>query len=135
MLLSFSVDYMRPYVEAGYRQYLGFTVTERVKRQTIRQRGPRANVLLGRADPSLSLHLWWKSRTKDRAFIGRIDCGIVEPIRIANQSGALLIECDDMARLARESFALADGFESLTAFRDYFVPNMGDVFNGILYKW
>lgn len=36
---------------------------------------------------------------------------------------------------ALEAFARADGFDSVEAFRDYFVPNRGDRFEGILYVW
>ncbi|MGD9766814.1 MAG: hypothetical protein AB7U62_04150 [Pseudolabrys sp.] len=34
-----------------------------------------------------------------------------------------------------EQEARADGFESAEAFRDYFVPNPGDRFDAILFKW
>ena len=67
MILSFSVPAMRPMIEAGLRQMRGETVDERVKRQTIRARGPRAEKLLS-YDPichsiGYDLQLWWKSRT------------------------------------------------------------------------
>ncbi|NPU69985.1 hypothetical protein HL667_33690 [Bradyrhizobium sp. 83012] len=40
---------------------------------------------------------------------------------------------DLAAAFAREAYA--DGFDSPEAFRDYFVPNMGDRFDAILIKW
>lgn len=140
MLLSFSVDYMRPMIVEGLLQCgkpPGYKDTgKRVKRQTIRERGPRANRLLAYGKrPDMALHLWWKSRTKEREFIGSVSKWSVSPITIENQNGALIIECHQMATMTRDEFSLADGFNGLSDFRDYFVPNIGDSFNGILYKW
>src|SRR6185369_9072435 len=82
MLLSFSELPMLPYIRAGVRQALGEHVGgERVKRQTIRSYGPRAEQLL-RWDPvghtiALPLHLYWKSRTPKRERLGVIPCQLV----------------------------------------------------------
>lgn len=78
MILSFSVDSMRPYIEAGIRQALGEDVAgARVKRQTIRQRGAVAQRLLKwdtiAGTHPYDLHLWWKSRSpKEAQLLGVI---------------------------------------------------------------
>src|SRR6185369_6733241 len=87
MLLSFSVPAMLPYVRAGIRQALGEDVgAERVKRQTIRRRGKRADQLLrwdrsGHTIP-LPLHLYWKSRTPKRCLLGVIPAQLVRVYRL-----------------------------------------------------
>lgn len=164
MILSFSVPAMLPYIEAGIRQHAGEDVdAERVKRQTIRRRGPRAEKLLGwdtiaHTQP-YDLHLWWKSRTPQRRHLGTIAGGskvypitilhsTVEPpdgppypiIRIDGPRGwregdAMLFWSGDYSDPAFRAEARADGFDSAQAFRDYFVPNLGDRFEGILFKW
>lgn len=173
MLLSFSVDSMRPMIKAGLRQRAGEDVgSERVKRQTIRHRGPRAEKLLAHAKDAgwtipYDLHLWWKSRTKDREFLGCVShddrpfqfirCwwieilhSSVEPpggepyqcIRVCAPRGVIHPH-DGMAFWSPgqgagctiEQFARADGFETVEAFRDFFVPNDGDRFQAILFRW
>ncbi len=145
MLLSFSETSMLPYVRAGIRQALGEDVGDiRVKRQTIRRRGPRAERLL-RCDPiaqtiSLPLHLWWKSRTPKRELLGIIPAQLVRvyAMEIAHKpSGTCIYQ---LMPLGVESLDVAveaffDGFDSPEAFRDYFVPNPGDRFDAILFKW
>lgn len=109
------------------------------------------------------LHLWWKSRTPEREKIGEVEQGdgpirvypidlwhtYVEPmnaerypcVRINGPRGwregdATLFWSpgdDPACGLAREAYA--DGFDSPEAFRDYYVPNMGDRFDAILFKW
>lgn len=169
MILSFSVDAMRPYLEAGARQALGEDVGgARVKRQTIRRRGPRAEAMLKWdticGTHPYDMHLWWKSRTDERALIGAIPnlspkARIrIYPITILHSSVKPVIgeeyQCIKIDGCHRwdkdnscyfwspdhggdsfETFARADGFETVAAFRDYFVPNRGDVFNGVLYTW
>ncbi|WP_316184695.1 hypothetical protein [Bradyrhizobium sp. SZCCHNRI1003] len=174
MLLSFSVPAMRPYIEAGLRQRRGENIgTARVKRQTIRRRGTRAEKLLA-YDPighsiSYDLQLWWKSRTSERELLGEVRAGVpcgdrwqgvrvyqleilhsrVEPvrgepypcIRIDGPRGwregdaVLFWSPGDAPGSAFAAEAYADGFDSPEAFRDYFVPNMGDRFDAILIKW
>lgn len=164
MLLSFSVPVMLPYIRTGIRQRDGEDVgNERVKRQTMRNRGPRADKLLAarRMDQSIStdLHLWWKSRTPERERLGTIAYPklypidiwhtFIEPpdaprypvIRIDGPCGwrkgdAMLFwsEGDEPGgQFEREAYA--DGFDTPQAFRDFFVPNMGDRFDGVLFKW
>lgn len=146
MLLSFSVDYMRSMVEAGFRQYSGQDVgSERVKRQTIRALGPRNERLLKIDNPSreLDLHLWWKSRTPARAFFGKVEKWTVRRLTIKNHRGlSVNIQTDPGAPWASPLqpseigiLALADGFIDTAFFMTYFVPNSGDVFNGALFKW
>lgn len=110
------------------------------------------------------LELWWKSRSPERERIGVAKCGggnppirvfaidiwhsFVEPthapnypvIRINGPYGwregdptLFWSEGDHENGLIRE--AHADGFDSPEAFRDYFVPNLNDRFEGIIYKW
>lgn len=165
MLISFSEVSMLPYIRAGIRQAHGEDVGgARVKRQTIRGRGPRAEKLLahdpvGRTIP-YDLDLWWKSRTPEREHLGAIDRRLVRvwPIEICHGR----IETGDHAGLSRIGIfgpdgwrkgcsfvswvrgdrpsafadeAHADGFDSPEAFRDYFVPNRGDRFQAVLFKW
>ncbi|WP_316228356.1 MULTISPECIES: hypothetical protein [unclassified Bradyrhizobium] len=137
----------------------------RVKRQTIRGLGPRARDLLawdpiGHTIPH-DLQLWWKSRTPQRALLGEVACqhvhvyqieilhSRIEPtwgnsypcIRIDGPRGwrqgdAMLFWSHGNAAgsdFARECYA--DGFDSPEAFRDFFVPNMGDRFDAILIRW
>lgn len=162
MLLSFSVPEMLPYLRAGVRQATGKSVNERVKRQTFRGRGPRADKLLaldplGHTIPYM-LHLWWKSRTPQREMIGGVERCKVYAINIlhstvTNPDGSGYPVCridgpcgwrDGDAMLfwspgdADNGFiseAYADGFDSPEAFRDFFVPNLGDRFDAILFKW
>jgi hypothetical protein len=157
MLLSFSEAPMLSYVRAGIRQALGEDVgDERVKRQTIRLRGKRAAQLL-RWDPvghtiALALHLYWKSRTPKRERLGVIPAQLVRVyeleiqhlhdggLRIAGpqawrDGGAIFwspgrVGCAHVASESRSG-----GFDSPEAFRDYFVPNPGDRFDAILFKW
>jgi len=158
MLLSFSEAPMLPYIRAGIRQALGEDVGgERVKRQTIRWHGNRAVQLL-RWNPvshtiGLPLHLWWKSRTPTRELLGVIPSELVRVYEIEiNHQQNLEVRLDgpdgwrdgrptifwspgrvSCAHFIRE--AHNDGFDSPEAFRDYFVPNPGDRFRAILFKW
>lgn len=165
MILSFSVDAMRPYIVAGIRQALGMDVGDaRVKRQTIRPRGPRAIKMLERAvnagwTHSYDLHMYWKARAPTQcAFLGKIEGGgyiypitilhsTVEPpgapsypiLRIDGPNGWR--DGDSMLFWSEGEFnafsheVYADGFDTVAAFRDYFVPNVGDRFEGALFKW
>lgn len=152
MLLSFSVDYMRPMIEAGIKQEARKKLPKgtRVKRQTIRARGPVAERLLRRAGSThhimAALDLWWKSRTKTRAKLGYVMGFHVYPIVITHlTSGNILIDGLPKGALcwptnqepdaAFTAFARADGFETAKDFMAYFVPNPADEFIGILYKW
>lgn len=164
MLLSFSVPDMLPWIRAGIRQAKGEPVSGRVKRQTIRRRGPRADALLKHAEQAswthgYDLHLWWKSRTPERESLGVVEGGSwVYPITILHSSielpGQEPYPClrIDGPRGWRQgdaalfwspgnppgpflAEAMADGFDTVESFRDYFVPNQGDVFEGVLFKW
>lgn len=110
------------------------------------------------------LHLWWKSRTHERELIGKIDNDGIRPIRLYPISilhstvippegpAYHIIRIDGphgwcagdpmlfwsegregRARFEREAYA--DGFDAPQAFRDFFVPNVGDRFDGVLFKW
>jgi hypothetical protein len=171
MLLSFSVPSMLPMVRAGIAQRMGDEIgSEWVKRQTIRRRGKRAEQLLARAKDAswtipYDLHLWWKSRTPAREFLGKVSYdtsrdpirvypieilhSFVEPthgpnyqcLRITGPRGwrsgdaTIFWSPGDPPGSSFEREALADGFESVEAFRDYFVPNLRDRFEAILFKW
>lgn len=164
MMLSFSIPEMRPYVEAGIRQAQGeYVGTARVKRQTIRKLGPRSLAMLERAKDAgwthpCDLHLWWKSCTSERELLGVIkDVGHIYPITILHSrveppdappypvlridgphgwrdgDSVLFWACGETGSFANETYR--DGFDSVEAFRDFFVPNVGDVFEGALFKW
>lgn len=166
MLISFSEPSMLPYVRAGIRQALGEDVGDaRVKRQTMRRRGPRAEQLLEWASKASNtipydLDLYWKSRTPEGECLGKIPCSLVRvyPIEILhsriepmNREPYQCIRIDGPAGWRQGDVTLfwspgdepngfcaesyADGFDSPEAFRDYFVPNFGDRFDAILYKW
>lgn len=162
MLLSFSHAAMLPMIEAGLASDEDGV---RVKRQTIRRMGPRGQALLkhdplGHTIP-YDLHLWWKSRTAEKRLIGIVACPRIKvwPIHISRFVAeqldgttlpVLKVVISWGANRADHVFyhtigglglggitriAHADGFDSAEAFGDYFVPNTGDVFDGILYKW
>ena len=164
MLLSFSVPEMLPWIRAGIRQARGEPVSGRVKRQTIRRLGPRGQMVLDHASRACwtcpyDLHLWWKSRTAERELLGVIAGGCrVYPVTILHSTveppGKPPYECiridgprgwrkgddvlfwspgDPPGQFLAE--AQADGFDSMEAFRDFFVPKLGDVFEGVLFKW
>jgi hypothetical protein len=166
MLISFSETSMLPFVRAGIRHALGKDVgTERVKRQTIRKLGARAEQLLAHAKDAgntivYDLHLYWKSRTPECELLGVIPCSNVrvypfsflhshiEPtdgpeypcIRIdaprpvlGGNSCLFWSPGDEPNGFCAQAFN--DGFDSPEAFRDYFVPNRGDRFDAILFKW
>lgn len=178
VILSFSVPEMRPWLEAGIRQRDAQTIRPvaggmsdsieigRVKRQTIRRRGPRALRLL-EWDPNsfthpYDLHLWWKSRTAERVLIGvarnappmniypiHILHGTITPPR--SPAYPVVRICGPESWRPRQSTmfwspgdppgspfaeeARKDGFETPEAFRDFFVPNVGDEFEGVLFTW
>lgn len=161
MLLSFSVPVMLPYIRAGLRQRAGEDVGgERVKRQTIRACGPRNQALLDHAKSAgwtiyQDLHLWWKSRTTEREFLGKVDpvgtriypinilhSTVTNPdgssypvVRIDGPRGSLFWSEGYERGGAFEREAYVDGFDTPQAFRDFFVPNVGDRFDGVLFKW
>lgn len=150
MLLSFSVDYMRPYIEAGIRQMAGKKSSGPVKRQTIRARGPRAEVILKQADPKTgshmgTLHFWWKSRTREKAFLGEAKGFHVFPIHMTRGLSHVQITVGDGQQMVWTLgidpptpmllLIAADGFKTVHSFLDYFLPKTGTSFSGILYKW
>lgn len=164
MLLSFSIPEMLPYLEAGLRQRAGEDVIARVKRQTIRQRGPRAEKLLEWAKDAFwthpyDLHLWWKSRTPQRNHLGTVTGGShVYPISILHSTvippnepeyeiyridgprgwrtgDSMIFWSPEHGGQSFETEAYADGFNSARDFAKYFVPNVGDTFDAILFKW
>lgn len=150
MILSFSHVEMLPYIRAGILQAKGENVGgARVKRQTIRRWGPQAERIMDWPSPVFPyrLSLWWKSRTKEREFLDVFEAECV-------QANTVLIEHAKDGRIwivlgaqrqitwhpeqgdnGLSDFAYADGFDSPEAFRDFFVPEPGDVFKGVLYKW
>lgn len=165
MLLSFSIPAMLPMIEAGLRQRAGEDVgAARVKRQTYRRIGPRAEKLLAwdtmcHFQP-YDLHLWWKSRTKAKRNIGTVDGGskiyaidimhtwmqspgcpretifrIDGPRGWRSGDAMLFWKPGDPADSGFEQEARADGFDNAQAFVDFFVPNMGETFRAALFKW
>jgi hypothetical protein len=159
MLLSFSVDAMRPMIEAGLRQRRGEDVGgARVKRQTIRATKVRGKIILQAAKANrwrcpYELHLWWKSRTAERAFFGiasgddvlslpifighspMIDGGV--EVCLGAEDGAMDIKVGLPGETSGPvtDFARADGFEGIDDFREFFVPKRCSVFEGVLFTW
>ena len=159
MILSFSVPAMMPMIQYGVKQSAGEDVGgARVKRQTIRARGTRSEALLAH-DPiggtiPYDLHLWWKSRTVERCLLGVVPCARVhvQPIEILHseviepggarepifriERGAMIFwRPNSRDGQAFETEAYLDGFDSARDFIRFFVPNVGDVFRGILFRW
>jgi len=164
MMLSFTIDSMRPKIEAGLRERAvtgfprpaGYQSTEEVKRQTIRFRGPVWQRVLAEAKNGIverDLHLWWRSRTKNRERLGVVRSFSIEPVTILRPSAATC--CIQLGNMTLEapadgsissalpspllyvahSFAHADGFDSFKDFVRFFVPGPGDRFPGALIKW
>src|SRR5690349_6226341 len=149
------LPYVRAGIRQAWGDSVG---NERVKRQTYRRRGPRSAKLLahdpiGGTIP-YDLDLYWKSRTAEGERLGAIACQMVrvyavdflhssvkpvegpeyQCIRITGPrhcwegtQGVMFWSPGETANgFAREAYR--DGFDSPEAFRDYFVPNMGDRF-------
>jgi hypothetical protein len=172
MLLSFSIAPMLPMVRAGLDQRNGVDVGDaRVKRQTIRRRGTRGLALLERAAKAgwtipYDLHLWWKSRTPEKAHIGTAYAGppryppnYCYPIQILHsetidsdgrhddiwridgprgwRKGSPMVfwTLEGFGNQPFEEEACNDGFESARDFCNFFAPNLGDRFEGVLFKW
>lgn len=162
MLLSFSVAEMRPYVEAGLRERAGEALPPetRVKRQTVRVRGPNWQRVIAEADEEgrvgRDLHLWWKSRTKDRALLGVVRGFHIFPVSFEHRTyrgdaycnmalergstvsaeiGGPVSALPTPSQLIANTFARADGFDALEDFVPFFVPKPGDRFVGALIKW
>lgn len=156
MILSFSAPEMLPYIRNGIVQAKGVSVGgARVKRQTIRREGEQSRRVLKLLDDRgafpYRLHLYWKSRAPDREFLGVFEpeCAKAAPIliehvvtrreppfiRIVALGATSVFSEDNWPNKTFSDFSYADGFDSPEAFRDYFVPNPGDVFKGIVYRW
>jgi hypothetical protein len=160
MILSFSLPSMLPFVQAGILQANGEDVgQQRVKRQTIRRRGPLAERLLKHAENACwtipyDLQLWWKSRTPQRAFLGTVKNIRFYPILILHSqeeypdgrvNPVLRISGPDGWREGDaavfdggkgfEEEVYADGFDGVKSFREFFVPKMSDRFDGVIFKW
>lgn len=123
------------------------TAGRRVKGQTIRTHNATGRSNYANRRQGDRLDIWWKSRTPGRRKLGEVILP-VDPIqiRIIHREGgipaAFSVEPGQAAALARpwsdmevEAVALADGFDSVTAFRDFFAPLPGDSFTGWLVKW
>lgn len=132
MLVSFSHPQMRPWIEAGLRQFRGEDVGDaRVKRQTIRRMGPRYERLLHLAGPQGginadlgSLHLWWKSRTPVRCALG-----VVVPFRIRPIMIERAMEEEDERQYVMVHVAHEDGPAAL-----WEAPLSGQRFNPEIYR-
>lgn len=137
----------------------------RVKRQTIRKLGPRGEQLLAWDPLSHSipydLDIWWKSRTKERTCLGKVACrgvrlyridilhSMVEPpprgpsypvLRINGPRGwregdSVLFWSPAHGGEQLVEEARRDGFDGAEEFRDFFVPRVGDRFDGVIFKW
>jgi hypothetical protein len=109
----------------------------RTKRQTIRRWSPHWARVIGHEE-AFPLHLWWKSRTADRCFLGRVPCLDAREVVIINQGGNVNIgdATETKPKIWRDGAVwYLDGFDRFEQFRDYFVPNPGDQFKGVLLRW
>jgi len=162
MLVSYSIPKMRPMIEAGLAERAGEALPEgcRVKRQTIRARGPQWLRVLAASEGGSAkggkvdrdLHHWWKSRTKERALLGVVRGFEIYPVAISRGRGGeggryitvsfpdrYIMGLPTKLRIAWApelfDFACKDGFESAASFAEFFVPEPGDRFPGVLIKW
>lgn len=120
---------------------------QRRKRQTVRaynyenrlSRSPWKNVRRGQR-----LRLWWKSRTKERRLLAEVEARSVTFIQMENAAGFLFIypmvfsEGTGWVKgetMDSRQFAYDDGFDNVDACRDYFVPEVGATFKGVIIKW
>lgn len=157
-LLSFSIEPMLPMVvngliadktvEPGAVVWCASTFPEAVaaangrqKRTTIRPRnpnGPWTRAWRAAPDDRTPLSCWWKSRVPEalggHVLLGRIPAWTLEPIDIAHTEQGVRV-CSEGRPLSETDVAIADGFEDLAAFRDRFVPAVGDFFLGWRIKW
>ncbi|PHR91066.1 MAG: hypothetical protein COA69_13520 [Robiginitomaculum sp.] len=144
MLLSFSMDEMRPMIEAGVAEKHGPAGGfGRTKCQTIRKFDGNPRSPYARVKPGDALHLWWKSRTAARKRLGLIDCLSVSPITIYSEApwgkrGVILGDPKTGPCLSDEAvvaLAYADGFTNADAFYEFFVADAPIAFRGVLIKW
>lgn len=176
MLLSFSHEAMRGYVESGFDQAHGLGGDgTRVKRTTIRRLGVRYSRLLDYSATTafVPVHLWWKSRTPERKLIGEVKLLAIERIEIRRESyvgqpwlvvrgqpalfalfgepledhwieaatplfsdvADQVLGASPLAERGLARIAYRDGFYTQRAFADYFVPKLGDRFEGVALRW
>lgn len=173
MLLSFSIPEMRVMIEAGLaeRQATGFPASAaatsasprggaRTKRQTIRARGVQWQRVLAETEGGQTgggkverdLHLWWKSRTKERRHLGTLRGFEAYPVSIAYVTGHVEIRLPTFntsspvvataladlrpgKHIFAHDIARDDGFDQWLDFVNFFVPKPGDRFAGVLIKW
>jgi len=136
MLLSFSIDEMRPMIVNGLKELAGEPVDGRVKRQTIRRFGPQYMKKFGTAKhlEGLQLDLWWKGRTPNRFKFGQVTgSGTLLKLERTAENHILVTGFEPLPELVELS--VKDGFNTVDEFLDYFVPNNGDVFEGVLFRW
>ncbi len=140
MLISFSIPEMRPLIEAGIRQAKGEDVGKaRTKRQTIRKiSGPTSRYLPLIENPTRwILNLQWLDPRNAASYrLGDVPCKSAERIKIEHKpTGDLDVTLIRETGPFLQELIYADGFDDLNDFVDFFVPNPGDVFNGVLIKW
>lgn len=67
-----------------------------------------------------NLYLWWKSRTKDKEYLGTTVCTKVEPISINPIDRSVIVEGESLLPVFIELLAKNDGFDSVELFWQYF---------------
>ena len=67
-----------------------------------------------------NLFLWWKSRSKDRRFIGTTVCTKVQSIVIDRHLETVSLDGSRLSSEQIEKLALSDGFSSVEAFWSFF---------------
>lgn len=104
-------------------------VESRQKRQTIRAEGKRKH-----AHPGDRLQLYTGMRTKACRKLTEAECTSTHEIEIRDRS-ELRIDGISQTPTEQEQLALADGFDSLQAFHDFFQSVHGLPFKGRLIRW
>lgn len=115
-------------VAYNFQKQFAEPVADGVKKQTI-----RANRKNGHAKPGQALQLYTGMRTKSCKKLRDVVCVDVQEIRIGYNGvmlGGVAMSGKDVGELAR-----ADGFHSVSEFRDFFRAQYGLPFHGVLIRW
>ena len=89
--------------------------------------GAKAHTIRFRAEPPTVgeyLHLWWKSRTKERELMGVSVCTRVDSVKI--EAGTVAINGKQLTDKQINKLALADGFNTLEDFWIFFKDDPGE---------
>jgi len=113
----------------GFRERFAPAIEDGSKRQTIRARRKDKRV----PKPGEILHLYTGLRTKQCRKLGMSPCLDVRNVMIDNI--AVSIDGEYLSGMARNKFAIADGFGSWEEMRTFFDLEHGLPFEGHVIRW